>query len=138
MFLYEKTHWYLKNDYQFFDALNKKDRKIRGNSNLLTKDKFHELEWSSPLRVLLRSLTNLYKQPGNFLRTDQWLILFYQNSNKIPQNANWPKKIRNKFSNSRSLLALCYPLCQVILFFGTNLRSNPLFAGVRLLKGHQQ
>ena len=39
MFLYEKTHRYLKNDYQFFDAL-----KTKGNCNLLTKVKFHELE----------------------------------------------------------------------------------------------
>ena len=31
MFLYKKTHKYLKNDYQFFDALKTKDRKIRGN-----------------------------------------------------------------------------------------------------------
>ena len=44
MFLYEKTHGYLKNDYQFFDALKTKDRKILGNYNLLTKVKFHELE----------------------------------------------------------------------------------------------
>ena len=44
MFLYEKTHGYLKNDYQFFDALKTKDRKIRGNCNLLTKVKLHELE----------------------------------------------------------------------------------------------
>ena len=44
MFLYEKTHRYLKNDYQFFDI--KKDRKIRGNCNLLIKVKFHELEES--------------------------------------------------------------------------------------------
>ena len=44
MFLYEKTHGYLKNDYQFFDALKTKDRKIRRNCNLLTKVKFHELE----------------------------------------------------------------------------------------------
>ena len=29
MFLYEKTDRYLKNDYQFFDALEIKDRKIR-------------------------------------------------------------------------------------------------------------
>ena len=50
MFLYEKTHRYLKNDYQFFDALKTKDRKIRGNCNLLTKVKFHELERSSPLK----------------------------------------------------------------------------------------
>ena len=44
MFLYEKTHRYLKDDYQFFDALKTKDRKIRGNCNLSTKVKFHELE----------------------------------------------------------------------------------------------
>ena len=44
VFLYEKTHRYLKNDNQFFDALKTKDRKIRGNYNLLTKVKFHELE----------------------------------------------------------------------------------------------
>ena len=43
MFLYEKTHRYLKNDYQFFDALKTKDRKIRGNCNLLAKVKFHVL-----------------------------------------------------------------------------------------------
>ena len=46
VFLYEKTHRYLKNDYQFFDALKTKDRKIRGNCNLLIKVKFHELEES--------------------------------------------------------------------------------------------
>ena len=44
MFLYEKTRRYLKSDYQFFDALKTKDRKIRENCNLLTKVKFHELE----------------------------------------------------------------------------------------------
>ena len=44
MFLYEKTHGYLKNDYQFFDALKTKDRKILRNCNLLAKVKFHELE----------------------------------------------------------------------------------------------
>ena len=48
MFLYEKTHRYLKNDYQFFDTLKTKDRKIKGNCNLLIKVKFHELEGSSP------------------------------------------------------------------------------------------
>ena len=42
MFLYEKAHGFLKNNYQFFDI--KKDRKIRGNCNLLIKVKFHELE----------------------------------------------------------------------------------------------
>ena len=31
MFLYEKTHRYLKNDYQFFGTFKTKDRKIRGN-----------------------------------------------------------------------------------------------------------
>ena len=44
MFLYEKTHRYLKKDYQVFDTLKTKDRKIRGNFNLLIKAKFHELE----------------------------------------------------------------------------------------------
>ena len=33
-----------KNNYQFFDALNTEDRIIRGNCNLLTKAKFHELD----------------------------------------------------------------------------------------------
>ena len=50
MFLYEKTHIYSKNDYEFFDALKTKYCKIRRNCNLLTKVKFHELESSSPLR----------------------------------------------------------------------------------------
>ena len=44
MFLYEKTHRYLKNDYYFFDLLKAKDCKIRGNCNILTKVRFHELE----------------------------------------------------------------------------------------------
>ena len=39
VFLYEKT-----NDNQFFDALETKDRKIRGNCILSTKVEFHELE----------------------------------------------------------------------------------------------
>ena len=43
MFLYEKTQ-YLNNDYQFFDALKTKYRKIIGNCNLLKKVKIHELE----------------------------------------------------------------------------------------------
>ena len=52
LFLYEKAHWYLKNDFKFFDILKTKDRKIRGNCNLLIKlkVKLHELEWSSPLK----------------------------------------------------------------------------------------
>ena len=33
LFLYEITHRYLKNDYQFFDTLKTKHRKIRGNCN---------------------------------------------------------------------------------------------------------
>ena len=52
MFLYEKTHTYLNNDYQFFDALKTKDHKIRRNCNLLTKVKFHKLECSFPLKEL--------------------------------------------------------------------------------------
>ena len=44
MFPYEKTHRYLKNDYQFFDILKTKDRKIGGDCNLLMKVKFHKLE----------------------------------------------------------------------------------------------
>ena len=44
MFLYEKTHIYPKNNYQFFDTLKTKDRKIRGNCYLLIKVKFHELQ----------------------------------------------------------------------------------------------
>ena len=49
MFLYEITHRYLKNDYQFFDTLKTKHRKIRGNCNLSIKVKFHKLERSTPL-----------------------------------------------------------------------------------------
>ena len=44
MFLYEKTHRHLKNDYQFFDTLKTKDYTIRGNCNLLIKVKFHQLD----------------------------------------------------------------------------------------------
>ena len=44
MFLYEKTLRYFKYDYQFFDTLKTKARKIRGNCNLLIKVKFHKLE----------------------------------------------------------------------------------------------
>ena len=44
IFLYEITHRYLKNDYQFCDNLKTKDHKIRGNCNLLRKAKFHKLE----------------------------------------------------------------------------------------------
>ena len=41
---------YLKNDYQLFYTSKTKDRKIRGNCNLLIKFKLHKLEWSSPLK----------------------------------------------------------------------------------------
>ena len=44
IFLYEITLSYFQNDYQFFDNLKIKDRKIRGNYNLLIKVKFHKLE----------------------------------------------------------------------------------------------
>ena len=44
MLLYEIAHRYLKNDYQFFDALKTEDRKIRGNCNLSIKVKFRKLE----------------------------------------------------------------------------------------------
>ena len=49
VFMYEITLGYLQNDYQLFDTLKIKDRKIRVNCNLLIKVKFHELEWSSSL-----------------------------------------------------------------------------------------
>ena len=49
MFLHEITHRYLKNDYQFFDTVKTKGSKIKGNSNLLVKVKFHKLDCSSPL-----------------------------------------------------------------------------------------
>ena len=47
MFLYEITHRYLKTEYQLFDTFKTKDRKIRGNCNLLIKVKFPKLECSS-------------------------------------------------------------------------------------------
>ena len=39
-----RKHRYLKSDYQFFDTLKTKDRKIRGDCDLLIKAKFRELE----------------------------------------------------------------------------------------------
>ena len=51
LFLHEKTLRYLKNDYQIFDTLKTNNRKIRGNCNLLTKVKSHELAGSSPLTL---------------------------------------------------------------------------------------
>ena len=44
MFLYEKTQRYFKNNYQFFDTLKTKDRKIKGNFYLLIKVKLLKLE----------------------------------------------------------------------------------------------
>ena len=44
MFLHEITQKYLKNNYQYFDTLKTKDRKIRGNCNLSIKVKFHQLK----------------------------------------------------------------------------------------------
>ena len=44
MFLYEITHRYLKNHYQFSNTLKTKDRKTKGNYDILTKGKFHKIE----------------------------------------------------------------------------------------------
>ena len=60
MFLYEKTHICLKNDYQFFDALKTKDHKIRENCNLLTQVKFNELEWSFPSKNYAEKIGTKY------------------------------------------------------------------------------
>ena len=59
MFLYEITHRYLKNDYQFFGTLKTK-HKISGNSNLLIKVKFHKLERGSPLRHFCFHVFHIY------------------------------------------------------------------------------
>ena len=64
VYLYEKAHRYFKNDYQFFDALKTKDCKIRGNCNLLTKVKFHELERNSPV-IWWMLKKGLFKKGGN-------------------------------------------------------------------------
>ena len=56
MFLYEITHRFLKNDYQFFDTLN-----------LLIKVKFHKLEWNSPLKNLTKKTWNY--SPNHELHT---------------------------------------------------------------------
>ena len=65
VFLYEITHRYLKNDYQFFDTLKIKHHKVRRNFNLLIKVKFHQLVWSSPFNYKqkyrkLTILVNVY------------------------------------------------------------------------------
>ena len=39
-----RKHRYLKNDYQLFDTLKTKDRKIGENCHLSIKVKFYELE----------------------------------------------------------------------------------------------
>ena len=44
MFLYEITNRFMKNDYQFFDALKTRNRKIRGYYNLLIKVRLHKSE----------------------------------------------------------------------------------------------
>ena len=44
VFLYEKTLKISQERLSIFDTLKTKDRKIRGNCNLLIKVKFHELE----------------------------------------------------------------------------------------------
>ena len=53
MFLYEITHRFLKNDYQFFDTLN-----------LLIKVKFHKLEWNSPSKNLTKKNWNYSPNHG--------------------------------------------------------------------------
>ena len=40
MFLFEITQRYLKNDYQFFDTLKRRHRKVRGNCNFLMEVNF--------------------------------------------------------------------------------------------------
>ena len=61
MFLYEITHTYLKNDYQFFDSLKKKHRKIRGSCNLLIKVKFHKFSFKDQeLCILNERKTTCY------------------------------------------------------------------------------
>ena len=78
VFLWEKTHRYLKNDYQFFDALKTNDREIREICNLLTKVKFHELEWSSPLK----SQTLPIGPKIRFFSNQKWMhgtfLIFYE------------------------------------------------------------
>ena len=69
MFMYEITHRYLKNGYQFLDALKAKHRKIRRNCNILIKVKFHKLEWSFPLRGSGSGLILSSKYEFNFQGT---------------------------------------------------------------------
>ena len=73
MFLHEKTHRYHKNDYQFFDALNTKDCKIRGTCNLLTKVKLHELEWSSFFNADFRIAAKNWEKKFCFLHNFIWI-----------------------------------------------------------------
>ena len=56
MILFEITHRYLKNDYQYLDTLKIKHRKIRGNYNSFIKVKFHKLQSSSPLTIIIPKL----------------------------------------------------------------------------------
>ena len=81
VFLYKKTHRHLKNDYQFFDTLKTKDRKIRGNSNLLIKSKFCELERSSPLTALC--MTSVYFHFFLCLSIISSLCIFYNRGARL-------------------------------------------------------
>ena len=82
MFLYEITHRYLENDYQFFDTLKTKHCKIRGNYNLSIEVKFHKLEWSSPLnnRNLLFLIGITFASPDLYgyveYFVNSWEIIF--------------------------------------------------------------
>ena len=60
-----RKHRCLKNDYQFFDILKTKDRKISGNCNLL-KVKVHELGLNSPSNP---RVSNLYQVNQNTTTT---------------------------------------------------------------------
>ena len=90
MFLYEITHRYLKNDYQFFDTLKTKHRKIRGNCNLLIKAKFHKLEWSSPL------MENLWSQKGFWLSSRRIHIFFHKKNFDKKMSLKNLKTLRKK------------------------------------------
>ena len=65
MFLYEITNRFIKNDYQFFDALKTRDHKIRGYYNLLIKVRLHKSERSSPLKHF-KNLCRVYECLSNW------------------------------------------------------------------------
>ena len=54
----------MKNDYQFFDALKTRNRKIRGYYNLLIKVRLHKSERSSPLKHF-KNLCRVYECLSN-------------------------------------------------------------------------